>query len=516
MRTFEFSDATSHKFWNIEVTGTYYQVKFGKIGSNGQTQRKTFATAAEAQAEMDKLIKEKLKKGYVETTPTAMAAPATITGVAEDAAFHRALTENPDDRAGWCAYADWLVEQGDPRGEFMQTQLALEDESRSKADRDALRKREAVLLKTHEKDWLGTLAPFVYEDETAEDYDRDCPLGAKPIWERGVLSGLVVEHLNMAIAQALVTDPAARFVRELRVHDTRSGYYGTSASEPAPKVPTPAGERYHSELFELIGSAFLANLRVFQYGDEIPPEDAWCASNEGKRPPAVPGQYQSDGWCDCHTGASGFEHVAAGMHRIEVLDLYCKYYDTAALFALPNFTHLRELRAYHQAGTESRRGAGYEYPLDVLANNPALANLTHLQFHPHHAEDGYDGTEVSYLPLEQVRHLLRSPHLKSLTYLQIRLSDMGDEGIREIIASGILKRLKWLDLRHGAVTDEGAQLLAACPDAKKLDRIDLSRNAVSGTALAALRKAGVNAVANDPMTQEELERRDYLREGDFE
>ena len=48
MRTFEFSDATSHKFWNIEIKDTYYQVKFGKIGSAGQTQRKTFATAAEA------------------------------------------------------------------------------------------------------------------------------------------------------------------------------------------------------------------------------------------------------------------------------------------------------------------------------------------------------------------------------------------------------------------------------------------------------------------------------------
>ena len=56
MRTFQFSDAKSHKFWNIEVKDTYYQVKFGKIGSAGPTQRKTFATAAAAQAEMDKLI----------------------------------------------------------------------------------------------------------------------------------------------------------------------------------------------------------------------------------------------------------------------------------------------------------------------------------------------------------------------------------------------------------------------------------------------------------------------------
>src|SRR5262245_5953316 len=130
MRTFQFSDATSHKFWNIAVKDTYYEVTFGKVGAAGQRQRKTFATAADAQAEMDKLIKEKLKKGYVETTPTASAS--------EEESFHKALVANADDLAGWCAYADWLVEHGDPRGEFMQTQIALEDEKLTKPERAAL------------------------------------------------------------------------------------------------------------------------------------------------------------------------------------------------------------------------------------------------------------------------------------------------------------------------------------------------------------------------------------------
>ena len=31
MRTFQFSDATSHKFWNIEVKDTYYEVTFGVV-----------------------------------------------------------------------------------------------------------------------------------------------------------------------------------------------------------------------------------------------------------------------------------------------------------------------------------------------------------------------------------------------------------------------------------------------------------------------------------------------------
>src|SRR5438477_3768381 len=108
MRTFQYSDAKSHKFWNIEVSGSGFTATYGKVGSAGQSQTKTFASAEQALAEADKLIREKLKKGYVETTPNA--------AVSEVEAFERALAENPHDLAGWCAYADYLAERGDPRG----------------------------------------------------------------------------------------------------------------------------------------------------------------------------------------------------------------------------------------------------------------------------------------------------------------------------------------------------------------------------------------------------------------
>src|SRR5262245_2842884 len=114
MRTFQLSDATSHKFWNIDVQGKSFTVTYGKIGTNGQLQTKTFKDAVTAQAEADKLIREKTKKGYVETTPKASAP----TGAE---AFDKALIANSNDLAGWCALADYLVEQDDPRGEFMQT-----------------------------------------------------------------------------------------------------------------------------------------------------------------------------------------------------------------------------------------------------------------------------------------------------------------------------------------------------------------------------------------------------------
>jgi uncharacterized protein (TIGR02996 family) len=408
-------------------------------------------------------------------------------------AFEQAILDRPDEIAGYAAYADWLQEQSDPRGEFIAVQLALEDESRPKAERKKLQAREAELLKAHEREWLGELAPHLLDP----DADADEPVTRdKHNWRRGFLWVLDMDtRLLIGFAQALAAAPAARFLRELRISDTEYAR-STNPEHGNLRVPTPPGFDRHYAHFELIGAPCLKNLRAFYTGgdDDVPPED---------------------GWCDCHCFLPGLEHVIVAMPRIEELHLLCNEYNLDAVFALSNLTHLRVLRAYHVG--ERRRQHQYVYQLDVLAANPALANLTHLLFHPHWAEEGDGaGGDVSFIPLDQVRALVRSPHLKSLTHLQLRLSDMGDEGVREIIASGILKRLKWLDLRHGCITDEGAKLFASCPDSKNLERLDLSRNAVSASGLSLLRTARVNAVANKPLTEEELDRRDYLREGDFE
>jgi predicted DNA-binding WGR domain protein len=68
MRTFEFKDDKSNKFWNIELKGSKFNVTFGKIGTKGQTQTKEFDDAKKAKAAHDKLVTEKTDKGYVETT----------------------------------------------------------------------------------------------------------------------------------------------------------------------------------------------------------------------------------------------------------------------------------------------------------------------------------------------------------------------------------------------------------------------------------------------------------------
>jgi DNA ligase 1 len=65
-RYFEFTDGSSAKFWEVKVDGASFTTRYGKIGTEGQMTQKDFDSPAKAQAEADKLVAEKTKKGYVE------------------------------------------------------------------------------------------------------------------------------------------------------------------------------------------------------------------------------------------------------------------------------------------------------------------------------------------------------------------------------------------------------------------------------------------------------------------
>ena len=65
-RRFIYQDAKSDKFWDIEFEGTTQTVVYGKTGTAGREAVKEFATAEECTKESEKLISQKLKKGYTE------------------------------------------------------------------------------------------------------------------------------------------------------------------------------------------------------------------------------------------------------------------------------------------------------------------------------------------------------------------------------------------------------------------------------------------------------------------
>jgi predicted DNA-binding WGR domain protein len=73
MRYFEFigedlsrKSENAAKFWEVNLIENTVVVRYGRIGTNGQTKEKNFSTREEAEREVEKLVKEKTKKGYIE------------------------------------------------------------------------------------------------------------------------------------------------------------------------------------------------------------------------------------------------------------------------------------------------------------------------------------------------------------------------------------------------------------------------------------------------------------------
>jgi predicted DNA-binding WGR domain protein len=81
-RRFELVEGTSSKFWEIAIEGDAHTVRFGRIGTNGQSKTKSFASTDDARADADRLVKEKLGKGYREIAgEAAPPKPKTQPGV---------------------------------------------------------------------------------------------------------------------------------------------------------------------------------------------------------------------------------------------------------------------------------------------------------------------------------------------------------------------------------------------------------------------------------------------------
>jgi uncharacterized protein (TIGR02996 family) len=482
MRTFVFTDAKPNKFWNIDLQGTRFSVTLGKVGTKGQAQTKDFPSEAAARKAHDKLVAEKLGKGYVETTASPPRSPAPL-----QQALEAALAENPDDLAAHSAYADYLTEQGDPRGEFIQVQLALEAPGHSAEQRAQLRKRESQLLRQHARAWLGDLGRFLVGGWSGPDKSYHCQFA------RGWLDLVRVLPFPDAILAALARAPEARLLRRLEVvYDMRYHPFDFDVEGPNAALTDDEEEQEPHEgttiLPPLLASPYLGNLRAFKLG----------FSDSGDR---IGHSTMVMPFEKCN--ARQVSELLQKGPRLEELYLNTDLAGIDRLFALPALGKLRVLQYYYGSDYD-QRNRGTPYPLSALANNAALQRLTTLRLHP-----GRNAT----IDLEEMDAVLTSRHLPSLTHLQVHMTTFGDEGCPRIISSGVLRRLKTLDIGYGTMTDEGARLLAACADLKNLEVLDVSRNALTEDGIAALQATGIRVLADNQHDPGEV---DFLFEVDFE
>ncbi len=399
-----------------------------------------------------------------------------------------ALVENPDDLATHNAYADYLQEQGDPRGEFIALQLASEDPRRSEADRRRLQERIDERLQAYRRDWAGVLADELFGPI---DGSRGPRADRRPIYDirfaRGWLDCLARRQVNPS------REPRdyRRLIQGIRFP---RGGYDCFAHQDVKDCSNDLGrlmcrapetrllrtlilEYNEGTTADLIHSPYLGNLRVLQIGSRQNPLAEFDVDFEPE---------------------TELDKLVVKLPRLEELYLHQSVCLSDRLFTLENLTNLRVL--------EASQINDRNYPI-VLASNPAFGRLTHLYLRVEPISQCLD--------LSGVRAILHSPHLRSLTHLHLQRSDLGDVGCTEIVTSGILKRLKVLDLRNGEIGDSGARTLADCPDLRNLELLDVGCNALSQTGMDDLsRILGPAVRVDNQQTAEQLERQAYLREPD--
>jgi uncharacterized protein (TIGR02996 family) len=354
-------------------------------------------------------------------------------------ALEGALVEQPDELANHMAYADYLRDQGDPRGELIQIQLAQENRTLPDLERAQLALREGELL--------GKCGNIL-GDQLASLLTREDPYsGSTPRYtiERGWLASVEVPNrLDHDLAHALATAPEARLLSRLVVGWLPNRFYDSPGDFDLPDV------------IELLGrSGNLCNLRVL-----------YLNTTHGFDPDQEGGGIVYNSRDELYLAGSSLWDWIATLPRLEELLLACRTMSTGQLFALPSLTNLRILQLYWTD----------DYPLEVLARNPALGRLTHLSCHT--LAPDRDADELAYLGALQLSAVARSRHLSALTHLRFQKSDAGDEGVRTLIQSGLLGRLKFLDLALGIITDVGAELLSKA-DPGALEVLDVSDNAIS-------------------------------------
>ena len=475
-RMFEYNDAKSDKFWEIQLDGASHTVRYGRVGTDGQTKTKEFADAEKAVASYEKLVKAKVGKGYKEISDQSTSRSAAVAKAKEKnkehAPFLEAISKDQDNLDSYLVFADYLEEQGDPRGEFIRTQCALGDEATSAAERKKLKALEKKLLKANQAEWLGDLADDLINQKAPEEFGR---YGDSKIYNwafaRGFLDSLTISYLLPKFAKLLKKSSSAKGLRRLVIRHTSNGYdfedYEEYQDEEFDEDGSPG--------FEALLGIKLENLRYLEISE--------------------------DDQMSCHIRCEGIERLLKQTPRLEVLGLHCHEIDTTKLFK-SKLPELRSLSVKHC----------HNFDFKALAGNKAFAKLESICFHPHAMEYGED---EAYIGNDDFASLCKSKNLTSLKEIDLTCTSLEDPAIESLVKSSLLGQLETIKIAHSGLKDESANLLAAA-DLGNLKTLDLSYNYMTEEGVETLTAAFPRLVAQQQYAISSYEEGEHLYQGDYE
>jgi uncharacterized protein (TIGR02996 family) len=466
-RYFEFVEGSSAKFWEVSVDGKSCKTRYGKIGTAGQESTKAFGSPADAAKEMNKLVAEKTKKGYVEKGGAGGGAggggggraPASVGDAivydARNPALEAAIIANPSDRDAYSVYADWLQEQGDPRGELISLQLGYKD------------KQARTLIEKHKDYFLGPLAEHeeVHDEgnnnstshlrTSAQEKEWQKTQRQAFLWRNGFIYRVRLSHDSYSdeefegktvdILAQVLAHPSARFAVEFAF---------MSNGDP--------NEDNLQDLIDLLGKKAPPTTRRIILGDNVD-QISWH-----------------------HTGNLG--NLWKGVPNLRVLEIETGEFDVGKMVA-PALE-----RAIFITGGLSK----------ACCKNIASAkmpSIKHLEIY--FGDDNYGGD----CGIEDVAPLLARTDLTNLQYLGLKNSGFADDIPRALANAGVLETVRTLDLSLGTMSDDGARALVEIKDSlAHLECLDLTRNFLTKDGIKLVKGLCPKVITSDQEEGDEDER----------
>src|SRR5262249_25129959 len=151
-----------------------------------------------------------------------------------------------------------------------------------------LRDRERELLDAHEREWLGELAPLLlgtpeeqralFAAEMPKHQDRveytTQKMALRHAWARGWPDPVQGGNVTVEMVRKLGRSPVARLLRALVCRgDESAGVFRYAEGPDLPPSKYAHGYRYFRPIEVLAAHPAVRNVRYFQYGSEVDPEE---------------------------------------------------------------------------------------------------------------------------------------------------------------------------------------------------------------------------------------------------
>lgn len=133
--------------------------------------------------------------------------------------LEKKIFEKPEDIKRHEAYVAWLRENdGEPRADLIEIQIALENQKLNREKRFELELQESRILNEHGREWIGPLSDFIMMRDIPGRRFQPKP-GCEIEWYRGWVYGLVLDELTLKLSKVLLQAPELRLFRRLTLID---------------------------------------------------------------------------------------------------------------------------------------------------------------------------------------------------------------------------------------------------------------------------------------------------------